>query len=83
MSCQTQTTSCNVLTGQLDDQGAVKDVLEVLAEQEGNHVSQMHAVGGRSTSCVKVEGLLLLISIQDPVQFSIVDNKKIGQDARS
>lgn len=57
-------------TSELNDEGAIEDVLKPLSEDEGDHVAEMHAVARRSTSSVEVEGLALLIAVEDEVELA-------------
>lgn len=57
-------------TGKLHNEGHVKDILQPLGEDEGNHVAEMHRVGAGSSAGVKVEGFALLESVEDEVELA-------------
>jgi hypothetical protein len=57
-------------TGQLDNERAVKDVLQPLGEDERNHVAEVHRVGRRPTTGVEVERLLGFVAVEDEVEFA-------------
>jgi hypothetical protein len=57
-------------TRELNDEGHVKDFLEPLGEDKGDHVAEMHAVATRSSSSIKVERLSLLEAIQNRVELA-------------
>jgi hypothetical protein len=59
------------LTGKLDHQRAVEHVLEPLGKDEGDHVTEMHRVGRRAATGVEVERLLLLVAVQNQVEFAV------------
>lgn len=59
------------LTGELDDERAVKDVLEPLGEDEGDGVPQVHAVARRAPAGVQVERLLLLVPVKNQVKLAV------------
>lgn len=54
-----------LVVGELDDQRAVEDFLEIFGEFEGDRVSDVHAVAARPSSRVEVERLALFISVQN------------------
>lgn len=55
----------------MNDERYVKDFLQPLGENEGDHVTEMHAVGGGSTASVEVERLFLLESVEDEVELAV------------
>lgn len=57
-------------TSELDDERAVEHVLEPLGEDEGDHVAEVHRVARRAAARVEVEGLLLLVPVEDEVELA-------------
>lgn len=56
---------------QLNDQGAVKDLLQPGSKGKGNLVTHVHGAAGRSTTGVKVEWLALLITVENVVEVPV------------
>lgn len=70
------------VVGQLNDERAVKDVLEPLCENEGNCVADVHAVARRPTACIQIERLPFLVPVQDLIEFSASQGKKSTRKVR-
>ena len=60
-----------LIVGQLNDKGAVEDILEILGELEGDGVTDMHALAAGTSASIEEEGLAFLIPIQDYLQLAM------------
>jgi hypothetical protein len=69
-----------LVVSQHDDKGDIEDILKPLGEGEGNHMTEMHRVGGRSTSSVKEERLALLISVEDFLKVAVGEEHSTAEE---
>ncbi len=61
------------IVGDLDDERHIKSLLQVLCEEEWDRVPHVQRISTGTTACVQVEGLLLLVGVQDLSQVSLAE----------
>ena len=62
-----------LVIGDLDDQGNIERLLQIVVDDEGNGMTKMECLSGGTTTSVEVEQLALLISIQDQIKVPVAE----------
>ena len=60
-----------LVVGNLDNEGHVKGLLQILGEDEGHEVAHVQTVTGRAPPSVEVEGLTLFVLVKDQPQVPV------------
>jgi hypothetical protein len=60
-----------LIISDLNDQGNVECILQVLGEEKGEQMTKMQPISRRASSSVEVEGLATLIVVQDELKISV------------
>lgn len=50
----------------------------LLADEEGDHVADVHTIATGTTTGIKIEGLLLLVQVKDHIKITIKNVRKIS-----
>ena len=62
-----------LVVGGLNHEGHVEDALQPLRENERDTVSHVKCVSGGTSTCVQIEGLAVLISVQDLLKVTLAE----------
>lgn len=67
-----------LVIGDLDDEGDLEGLLQVLVEDERKHVTEMQGIRRRATSCVQIEGWQLRVLAELRFSFTDASHRRRG-----
>jgi len=71
------------IVSDLNDERHIKSLLQVLREEEWDRVPHVQRISTGTAACIQVEGLLLLVGVQDLSQISLAEEDATSDEPMS